>query len=101
MGQSPERLYKDHDLFRFVLANSEYPDEVRHYEVVHLGLKDICSLFLCESFPRQETGKVVWAPSQFGPLTQLSENHIDLLTFSCQNKVIKVCPKYLLSFYQN
>ena len=60
-------------VFRFVLANSEYPDEVRHYEVFHLGHKDICGLFLCESFPRQETGKVVWVPSQFGPLTQLSE----------------------------
>ena len=26
--------------------------------------------------------------------------HIDVPSFSWQNKVIKVCPKYLLSFYQ-
>ena len=58
--------------------------------------------FPCSTFPRHETGKVVWL---------LSFDHVRIrintafrypnATFSWQNQVIKVCPKYLLSFYQN
>ena len=71
-----------------------------------IHFKDICGFFQCTPFPRLETGKFVWILSF--DLLQIRINtafryflwKFDVPTFSWQNKVIKVCLKYLLTFYQ-
>ena len=73
-------------------------------------IKDICGYFQCAPLPCLETGKVVWALlstiNGFAS-TQLSDI---LMSYRCSDIfstkqgtffVIKVCPKYLLTSYQN
>ena len=79
---------------------TQYPLHAKCHTKVHLSFKGNFGCCPRASFLRRETGKVVWVP--YFDHFQIRINR-DIrkayVTFSGQNKVTKMCPKYLMTRY--